>query len=603
MRRCHRVEFPFLWAFSCALLVLAAPSSARAAFLGGDLNGDGSVDAADESLLEGLYGSAAGDANYDPVADLNVDGAIDVRDLAIFAVVFGAAGGSVDTTPPGLLVTLNDIPDHMNDLLVVPPDAFQITVAFDAGGESAIDAASLVVTSDQDVGALAAGTDLAGQFSVTPTRAVWEIPAGSDLARTSHYLDVSIRDAAGNQALENYGFAVRDFSFGPPLGNPQTLFLDFGQDRSLGPEIDFIEDLREYGLSTPAVPALESTMRDRLVSEIVARVHSYYDRNPDGSPGADAANIVFVASQPGGNWSRLCVGGESSLGAQFLGAELLDVNNLDEASSHCGGNGKFGVFPQAMDNLWGSDANFQAAFDALDPDRGGVPVGDDPLDVVVTAPGFDPAGATLEEITRYAQIEVGVEAFAQAIATAAAHETGHLLGLTAPGAAPAGLFGGTSGGSAEHNLNPTGNFLMNFGGSFSFAEMTGASGVPLPVFRPLNWAYLRDRVALNVQVTGLFPAPTLSGVTPNPAVYGSPAAPVQITVSGANFLESPVVPTVLLITAGDPTANLVTQIQFVDANTLTGTVHPALVQPALYDVRLVNSDGQEVILVEGLEVQ
>ncbi len=197
----------------------------------------------------------------------------------------------------------------------------------------------------------------------------------------------------------------------------------------------------------------------------------------------------------------------------------MDVNNLDESQDECVGGAIFGIFPQALDNLWGSDAEFQASFDPLMASRGGTPVGEDPLDAVVIAPDFDPGSATVEELARWDAIENAVDAFAQAIASVVAHESGHLLGLVAHGPAPAGLYGGTSGGKTDHNVTPSGahpseNFLMNAGGTFSFDEMTGRNGSPLPVFRALDWAYLRDRVALNTHVTGLFPPPTLTSVTP-----------------------------------------------------------------------------------------
>ena len=144
--------------------------------------------------MRDCFGASLGKPSFEPAADLNGDGDVDVSDLAILGANFHQTGGDPDTTAPGLLITLNDIPDHMNDLLVVPPDRFQITLLFDSGGHSVVDRSSLAVTSSEDIGPYAAGTDLAPQFTVTPTRAVWEIPAGSDLARTSHYLTASIRD-------------------------------------------------------------------------------------------------------------------------------------------------------------------------------------------------------------------------------------------------------------------------------------------------------------------------------------------------------------------------------------------------------------------------
>ena len=588
------------------LVLLGFPGVAYAGLLPGDLNGDGRVDAADEPWLRACYGSKSGDPEFEPAGDLNGDGAIDHRDLGLFGGDFGASGGEVDAAPPSILLTLNDIPGDMNDLLVAPPESFQITLTLDGAGGSAIDTSSLSLVSDQDVGSFTAGTDLGPLFQAHPTRAAWQVPAGSDLARTTHHLLASIADAAGNVAELSYGFAVRDFAYGPPLGSLQTIFLDFDQDRSLGPEVDFVEDLRTYGLSSSADPAIESLMRNRVVGEIVARAHPYYGRKPDGSPGPDAANVVFVESAPTGAHSRLCVGGESSLGGSYLGASTMDVNNLNESQDECGGGALFGIFPQALDDLWGGNAEFQATFDPLMASRGGTPVGEDLLDAAVTAPGFDPGAATLEELARFEAIENAVDAFAQAIASVVAHETGHLLGLVAHGPTPAGLYGGTTGGKTDHNVTPSGahpyeNFVMNAGGTFSFEEMTGRNGSPLPVFRALNWAYLRDRIALNTHVTGLFPAPTLTSMAPNPVSFPPGQQTVVVTLHGTGFLETPLA--VELITEGDPTPNPLLTLTFVDSETVTGVLNKFLVQPALYDVRLINADDQEVTLMDGLEVR
>jgi hypothetical protein len=586
---------------SCTTAFLVGASAVGAALLVGDLDGDGLVDTADEAWLASSYGNASSDPGYEPASDFNSDGATNVRDLALFGASFGASGGPTDTTPPSLLVTLNDVPDDMNDLLVVPPDGFQITLLLDGAGGSVIDPASLSITSSEDMGAQQAGTELASLFSVNPTRALWEVPAGSELARTSHYLTASIRDAAGNlSATGVYGYAVRDFPYGAPLGNPQTVFLDFDQDRSLTSEIDLIEDLQEYGLSSAVVTTYETQMRDRVVSEVLTRTHAFY-----GSPGPDGANIVFVDSDPGGTHARLCVGGESAQGANFLGAEQLDVHNINEGSDHCGASNLFGVWPQAIDNLWGGDGTYQATFFPIDPDEGGTPVGEDPLDATVLAPGFDPLAATTPEFNRWLTIQTAVAAFSQAVATAVAHETGHTLGLVAHGPAPGGLYGGDTGSQTDHNVTPTGgtpagNFVMNQGTSFSFDEITGMSGESLPVFRPLGWAYLRDRVVLDSQVTGLFPPPVLSSVTPNPVDIAPPQS-ATVTLHGADFLATPTL--VELIGVSGPLPQGLLNLVFVDPQTVTGAVNKFLHPPGTYDVRLVNADGQEVTLIDGLEIQ
>ncbi len=584
------------------------PSLVAAAPLPGDLDGDGVISSSDETLLRGYYGSPLGSPGYEPAADLDGDGQIGVQDLARFGAAYGDSGGDVDETPPGLFVTLNDIPDDMNDLLVAPPGGFQITLAIDSAGGSAIDPSSLTVSSSQPMGALPAGAPLAPLFSVTPQRAVWDVPPGTGLARTTHTLSVSVRDHAGNQANAAYGYAVRDFASAPPLANEQKIYLDFTRNRSLTPAIDFLEDLRAFGLSSASAPDLEATVRALVVAEILARVHPFYGRNPDGSPGPDAANVRFFDLAPAFPYSRLCVGGQSSSGPLYLGATSIDPGNSIEAEDQCIYPGPlYGVFPQAIDDLWGWTAGFQALFNPLKPGLG-IPVGSDPLDAVVLDPAFDPATASAAELARLSLIQAATSSFAQIVATAIAHETAHMLGLVAGGPTPGGLFGGPNGTAAQdHNLTPLGatpgeNYLMNAGGSFSFEEITGTGGIPLPVFRPLNWAYLRDRIVLNGNVWGLFPAPTLSSVAPS---WVDPEPSALLTITGTGFLPKPngAPPAVHLIVEGDPTPNAVIGVVLVNPQTITGTVSKYLAPPALYDVRVTNGDDQVVTAIDALVVQ
>ena len=489
---------------------------------------------------------------------------------------------------------------------MAPPESFLVTLGFDSAGGSVVDPATLSVTWSEDVGGYPAGSELAALFTPSPTRGLYVVPQGSDLPRTSHYLTVSIEDAAGNPAQTVYGFAVRDFRFSAPMGSQQNLHLDFEQDRSLGSEIDFLEDLREFGLSSTADLALEAHVRDRIVSEILARAHALYGRNADGSPGPDPVNIVFNDSEPTGTYARLCVGGESPVGPQYLGLALLDSENMIDNENTCA-SPQFGVFPHAIDNLWGGQASYQQVFNPVDADLGGTPIGEDPLDAEVLAPDFDPGQATPEQLVRWNDVEAAITSFSSLLGTIVAHETGHLLGLTAHGAPPAGLYGGSSGANTDHNVTsygttPTENFVMNAGGSFSFDDLTGGGGQPLPVFRPLSWAYLRDRIVLNRFVTGLFPPPVLSQLTPNPAVYPAGQYTVDITISGEDFLATP---TVRVLREGSPTWDTVNDVIFIDSRTLTGTLNSYVVlpDPNPYDVRVTNPDGQEVTLVDGLEVQ
>ncbi len=594
------------------LLALAGGQPAGAGT--GDLNGDGRIGALDYSLFLPFFGSLAGDLRYDPAADVDGNGAIGASDASFFTGKIGLELGSSDTTPPTLFVTLNDIPDDMNDVLVVPPNGFVITIDMDSGGESLLDLPSLSVTSSQAVGSLAPGAELLPSFDwVSPTRATYTIPDTLSLARTTHELTVSVRDLAGNEALQTFAFAVRDFSAGPPLGNPQVVHVDFDQDRNLGPELDFLESMREFGLSSPADPVTEQISRDTIVAEIIRQVCHFYglDASCQPDPDRDPVNITFSSTTPTEPHSRICVGGESPQGGSFLGAATLDKNNLVETSDECATASLFGVFPHAIDNLWGGDPGFQSAFAGVDPDLGGTPFGEDPLDAIITAPSWDIDTAPAAERTRAFAVIAAAQAFSSITAAGIAHEVGHMLGLAAPGPVPGGLYGGESGGRLDHNVTtlggtPSQNYLMNTGASFSYEEIAG----PLrPVFRPLAAAYLHDRIALNDQVTELLPPIAFYDVTtagdPDPAppavvVFDSSSGDsVEIVLKGQNFSGIPVV----------ELSNDALQLplatfneQLVDSETVTAQVSRFLIAPLLFDVRIVSGDDQSALLEDALLV-
>lgn len=525
--------------------------------------------------------------------------ALGVGVLAGFPAPTAAAEEAPDTRPPALRVTLNDIPDDMNRLLVVPPDGFRITIAMDARGGSPIDPDSLSITSLRDLGPHPAGTELAPLFERTPRRAWWEVPAGSDLERATHGLTVRVSDEAGNEAERTLLFAVRDFAAGPPLGNLQRVFLDFDTDRSLAPGVvDFVEDLREFGLSSPADPVLEGYAFDTTVARIVERVAELY-----GAGGDDPVNVAFSATDPGAPHTRLCVGGESSLGPEYLGASTLDRNNLIETGDECARGASFGVFPQAIDDLWGDDPGYASAFHALDPEEGGTPFGEHPLDGVISASTWDLWSAPRAEVARAVDVIDAFEAFTRIVATAIAHEYGHTLGLSAPGPLPGGLYGGR-GALADHNVTPDGatpeaNHVMNAGASFRFDQITGRGGQPPPAFRALSWAYLHDRIALNDDVGELLPPVVLRGVEPTPVVVGAGEG-VPVTFRGENFVDPPIIE---LLRDGEPLPAPVFRVVVADAQTATGVVHGAFLTAGRYDVRLINGDGQEHTLEGGLEVE
>ena len=515
--------------------------------------------------------------------------------LLLAPLLLAAAQG---TAPPQLHITLNDIPQGENALLVVPPDRFRIVLTWsDTGSE--IDTASLHVTSSEAIGAIPAGAELATHFEVTPWGATWEIPAGSELARTSHWLHARISDRAGNTSEQSYGFAVRDFEAGAPLDPLQVVYLNF--DRHGDGQQDFKGSLRELGLSSAAAPEVEQTIADRLEVEIVERVHAMYGRNPDGTPGPDPVNILFTWFDPQMPHTSLCIGGAHPSIAIALGAAPLDYDNFEQEEDLCAVADQ-GVFPSAMGHLWVDDPLFQQIFWPLLPAHGGTPIGEGEEDALLLAPDFDAGRATPAQRARRARIEDALDAFAQTVAVATAHEIGHTLGLSAPGPAPAGLFGGSAGDVLEHDVTPQGelpsaNFIMSFGGSFSFAEITGRQGYPKPFFRAISWAYLTHRLIRNEFVTALNPAPRVFSVTPNPARFES-AYRVDIEIHGEHLGEAERVD----LEGAAPNPVPVLDLRAVDDRTLAGHLYVLVSPPGRYGVRVTTHDQQTAELADAVEV-
>jgi RHS repeat-associated protein len=59
----------------------------------GDVNGDGTVDSSDQSIINAAFGESVGDAGYQVEADLNFNGTVDLADLNLYS---SASGDSID---------------------------------------------------------------------------------------------------------------------------------------------------------------------------------------------------------------------------------------------------------------------------------------------------------------------------------------------------------------------------------------------------------------------------------------------------------------------------------------------------------------------------
>lgn len=487
-------------------------------------------------------------------------------------------------------VTLNAVPPPLNEVLVVPPSGFTVDVTFP--DPQAVDSQTLALEVFSFDGS---SREVTGDLVVQePDRAVAVV--STPLAAGSHWIEARVRTSEGTAvAAAAMTFAVRPHpSGGPPLDELQWVQLDFAADPDGDGQPDLPGDLAAVGLR-PDDPGLQGAVTAWVVDEILARAQAFYDTaDPSGLPGGDPADLVFAPdAPPSGPFTRICVGGADPSGSGVIGNVLFDPGNANPDQVACDTFSPAGVFPREMTAFSGSAA-FQDAFGPVLA----VPVGTHPLDAVVLGPGFDPSDPG--QLARYQEIEAAVHAFSQAVATVAAHETGHAVGLVPRGAPGGGLFGGSSGPLDTHNVTPEGgspseSWLMNAGGTFSFAELTGHGGTPLPRLRALNFAYLRGRLVLDARVTAIHPPPVLDYATPSTIALSGPSV-LTYTCTGRWFLPTPAIRLVGPLTLGLLSETLVSEEE------VTATIPVLQLAPGTYDLEFTNGDGQVVVLPDAVEV-
>jgi hypothetical protein len=521
--------------------------------------------------------------------------------LLLLALLMLCVAADCDEEPPpnvvlpSVSITLNAIPASMSSLLVVPPSGFVIKVAWQAGTYP-VNPATFVITDDRW------GDPPDSQqvfwFQTQANGAVGFAPAA--LAPGTHTLTAIVGDTELNFSTAEIAFAVRNFKAGAPIGTGQQIWLDLESDRDAVAGPDFPVDLESFGLGSPSAPEVSGWVLEDVTAALLARVEKAYHSSPtNGAPGADPVAVAFSTHDPGaGDVTRICIGGEDPTGGVTIGNILIDPNNANRNSIECSTLPPTGIFPRELLILEAEPA-FQSVFDPLRSAVGGTPVGEHPLDSTVLAVGFDPALAAPEELERYTQVQAAITAFADALGSIVAHEAGHALGLVPGGPPGGGLFGGTSGAVANHDVTPTGaspsqNFLMNAGSTFTFARLAGLNGNPLPYFRALDYAYLRDRVVVDPAVTLLAHPPVVASIAPDTiATTGY----TQITVDGTGFLPPPVIRCL----SASYTYNVINE-SLVSSSQVTGWINYGQIPPGVYDVELRNPDGQLSVLPAALTI-
>lgn len=518
-----------------------------------------------------------------------------VPSLLLSFLALAAAGASCEPgTPPTVTVGLDGIPEAMSSVLVVPPSGFVVNVTI-TPGYAPVDPESLLVGAARWGGGFSPA--LEGLFEATPTGAVATIPPGLALASGTQTLFAVVHDTAGRIGTGSISFAVRDFGAGgPPIGQGQQIWLDFEADRDATPGPDFAVDLEHFGLASPAAPTIAADARAVVTQAVLERVREAYGQDADGA-GENAVAVDFSAVAPGsGDVTRICVGGEDPGGGSTIGSIQLDPRNSARSSVECGTIPPTGVFPREL-LVYQNQSSFRTVFDPLRPEAGGVRLGEYVWDAFVLDPAFDPQSAPPEAAARHAVVMEAIEAFANALGSIVAHEAGHALGLVPPGPPGGGLYGGGDGAAYTHALNPDGstpseNFLMKAGNAFTFAKLAGL-GYPLPVFRPIELAYLRDQLVLAPQVTQLLAPPLLTSVAPW-QITGSSQI---VTIRGSGFAAIPSVrlrnPLYTYPAIGEALQS---------GEQMTCWVIPGQVPDGTYDLEVTNPDGQQAVLPAAVEV-
>jgi len=262
---------------------------------------------------------------------------------------------------------------------------------------------------------------------------------------------------------------------------------------------------------------------------ILESLRQAYAVGVDGKHDADSVNIRFFEQGSAGapkladyKYQRL-VGGETQKAFSAIGigggdftqpylgrSKTVDPNNLQSEDSLGPGYGVFTSSALAkLAAIAKKDAVARQALELLLGDflpelgRGGVPIGEHPVDPEMLADGFDVKTGTSKAVSRYRKLALLVDVLARLVGALTAHEIGHALGLVAGGAPPAGLFGGET--KAEFVGPRTTNGHIDTP-DFNIMEAgpSSAPNVPIqvtqylssPSFNALNLAYLRGRILL-----------------------------------------------------------------------------------------------------------
>jgi hypothetical protein len=433
------------------------------------------------------------------------------------AVVFGVIGGlallaltqfDIDVGGPRIdrtgrvAISINGVDPRMARDVLLPKHGWSLQIHFPDITAADARAGLKVMLRSERTGAT---IQIEDRFDYEDGLATLTIPESLGIAEGLLSVRASFTNAREKQFEASHRIRIRPWWFGgSPIGSRQVIHFDFEVDRDGDEMPDFLEDLEYFGLASRDQPKLARTVAARIEERAIARVEQAYDTTDDPNETGKTRDQVHVrfrfTSDPGALVTRICVGGSDPTNSASVGHVRFDRRNEDKSSDECGEEPVAGLFPAELEIY--RDARLYG--DVLGPfleSEGGTPIGAHAEDSIILQ--SEPADETENdtETGRRADIARAIAVLGDVLGSIMAHEAGHALGLVAPGRPGIGLFGGTEGDTFAHNVDVIGEpeerlWLMNPGGSFSFEELAGYADAGALTFRPINYAYLRDRIVL-----------------------------------------------------------------------------------------------------------
>jgi hypothetical protein len=427
-----------------------------------------------------------------------------------------------------LLIHINGVETQMARDVLLPNTGWVLEIELPAGLAQEVRDTLKVTLRAERTGSM---IEIVDQLVQRKDLATLVIPESLGLFAGLLSIRATLTDLEGGEIEAYRRVRIRRWLGGPPIGSREIIHFDFSVDRDANGRPDFESDLQSLGLLAPAQPELARAISQRLAERALARVERAYDRRDDPNRTGLPRDQVFIRfmleTDPGPFVTRICVGGANQDHPESIGYVRFDHRNARKSSNECDPKRPgaetndereaAGLFPREF-SIYRDSPLYREVFGPFLSKQGGTPIGADPLDLQAVAgvgaealdlhavAGGAGAGSPIQRdalLNRRADIDRVIEVFGDALGTVMAHEAAHALGLVPKGKPGVGLFGGDEalGEGYAHNLLPSGNppsqkWLMNNGHEFRFEDLAGEAEAGELRFRPLNYAYLKDRVVL-----------------------------------------------------------------------------------------------------------